>query len=184
MEEILTHIYRDAWMLSVLRRVRDLNLPDCYVGAGFFRNKAWDVLHSRNGDGNLNDVDVAFFDSQQIEQSRDRDIESQLSSQLPNVRWEVVNQARTHIWHNRQPYRDTYEAIADWVETATCIGIRLSPQEELEFIAPHGTDDLLNLVVRPVPSLRDLRIFHRRYREKRWLERWPKLKVVAPDHTL
>ncbi|WRQ77412.1 nucleotidyltransferase family protein [Pseudomonas saxonica] len=28
--------------------VRSLNLPDCWIGAGFLRNAVWDYLHGRS----------------------------------------------------------------------------------------------------------------------------------------
>jgi hypothetical protein len=50
----------------------------------------------------------------------------------------------------------------------------------IEIIAPHGLDDLFSMTVRPTPAFRagNLPIFRQRLREKRWLERWPRLVVL------
>ncbi|WP_404943225.1 nucleotidyltransferase family protein, partial [Pseudomonas sp. DP16D-T1] len=32
----------------MLEIVRSLNLPDCWIGAGFVRNAVWDHLHGRS----------------------------------------------------------------------------------------------------------------------------------------
>ncbi len=52
--------------------------------------------------------------------------------------------------------------------------------EEPKIVAPHGIDDLVNLIVRPTPSRKgDLSIFYKRIESKKWLEKWPKLRVVT-----
>lgn len=56
------------------------------------------------------------------------------------------------------------------------MGVRLE-NGKLKLIAPYGVDDLLNLVVRPSPKFSNsLKIVEQRVREKKWLEKWPKLK--------
>lgn len=171
-------ISQDQKMMGVLKQVKTLELPDCWVGAGFVRNKAWALLHGRENEISLTDIDVVFYDSS-IEDMSEH--ESQLHRKLEmldsTLDWEVINQARTHLWHNREPYLNTTEAISEWVETATCIGVRLSGNNELEFTAPHGVYDLENLILRPVPSMKDLDVFKNRIEKKGWLSLWPKLKV-------
>lgn len=50
---------------------------------------------------------------------------------------------------------------------------------EPKIIAPHGIDDLVNLIIRPSPSQKgNLKIFHDRVESKKWLLKWPKLKIV------
>ena len=44
--ELVTIIKSDTWMLSILEAVRSLDLPDCWIGAGFVRNKVWDYKHN------------------------------------------------------------------------------------------------------------------------------------------
>jgi hypothetical protein len=41
---------QDRVRMQVLRTVRGLELPDCWVAAGFVRSLVWDHLHQRNAD--------------------------------------------------------------------------------------------------------------------------------------
>jgi len=50
-EEILDLIRADKWMMKVLLSASSLNLKDWAVGAGFVRNKVWNHLSGRTGEG-------------------------------------------------------------------------------------------------------------------------------------
>jgi hypothetical protein len=177
---LVKEIHKDKWMMDILKTVRDLDLPDCWIGAGFERNKAWDLLHEFEERSPLSDVDVVFLDKENISKEYEVSIHLKLQKKHPNVNWEVINQAKTHTWHKRDPYNSTEEAISEWIETATCIGVQLSASNKLEVIAPHGLKDLEQLVLRPVPSLKDLSIFNERIKKKRWTQKWPKLSISTP----
>jgi hypothetical protein len=49
-------------LLDDLRLVRSLQLPQCYIAAGYIRNYVWDRLHGYPGRGRHNDIDVVYFD--------------------------------------------------------------------------------------------------------------------------
>ena len=75
-------------------------------------------------------------------------------------------------------YKNTDEALSEWVETPTCVAVTLK-DSVLRIIAPHGTDDLFNLIVRPSPAYVDkLAIFYERVHGKKWLKKWDKLRVI------
>ena len=38
-KELIEIIESDVWMTNILKVVRDINLNDCWIGAGFIRNK-------------------------------------------------------------------------------------------------------------------------------------------------
>lgn len=175
---LLSEIQKDEWMMEILKSVRDLDLPDCWIGAGFVRNKAWDLLHHYNKRTPFADIDVVFFDKENSTEKFEQSLESKLKEKYPQLKWEVINQARTHLWHQKAPYHSTEEAISDWVETATCVGVQLGFNNELKLIAPHGLDDLEQLILRPVPSLKNMSLFNERIEKKSWLRKWPKLSVL------
>lgn len=54
----------------------------------------------------------------------------------------------------------------------------LPKKNKIEIIAPYGLDDLKNLYLRPIPTLKDLSIFEKRIEQKQWLRKWPKLSIV------
>jgi len=48
----------DPARMRILHSVRALDLPDCWVAAGFVRNCVWDHLHQRATSPLAGDVDV------------------------------------------------------------------------------------------------------------------------------
>jgi hypothetical protein len=178
--DIIQMIQNDTWMMSILTKADRLNLPDWVIGAGFLRNKVWDHLHDIKRDvADTHDIDLVYFDSMNQDEESDRKLSEGMNGIL-GLDWEIVNQAYTHKWHNRNvQYRDTAEGLSEWVETPTCVGVTIA-NGKLKIVAPHGIEDLVNLIVRPTPSRRsDLTLFYKRIESKKWLEKWPKLRVVV-----
>ena len=46
-------------------------------------------------------------------------------------------------------------------------------------IAPHGLDDLFAMVIRRNPARVSIETYHARIAEKRYVDRWPGVTVVA-----
>jgi hypothetical protein len=180
-DDVCAFVARQADMMRLLLSVEELDLPDCWIGAGFIRNGIWDALHGRAPNcALLNDVDVVFFDRANASPASDVAIEDRLAARSPNLPWSVKNQARMHLRNGEAPYRNTAAAIARWPETATAVAVRLL-QGRLELLAPHGLEDLIGLTVRPTPAFaRRPEAFARRLRAKNWLARWPRLRIVSP----
>ncbi|MCL4404249.1 nucleotidyltransferase family protein [Patescibacteria group bacterium] len=185
--DIIYCIENDEWMMDVLRTVRDLRLPDWWIGAGFVRGKVWDTLHGYLQRTPLTDIDVIYFDRNDYtaaeatseSTAKEKLYERELEVAMPGQKWSVTNQARMHTFHNTKQYRNATEGLADWVETATCIGVKMDYKNKLLLTTPHGIEDLTNLILRPTSMRKDrLDDFHRRIIEKRWLAKWPKLKVI------
>lgn len=164
---------------ALLSHVESLGLPDGWIGAGFIRNTVWDVLHGRAIDvSRLNDVDVIFFDPSDTRRERESDLQNRLREHAPGMAWSVKNQARMHLHNGDAPYRDTVDAVAHWAETATAIAAR-TIRGRVEVMAPHGIDDLLNLIVRPTPPFeRKMDVYRERVLGKDWPARWPKLTML------
>jgi uncharacterized protein len=180
-DDVCAFVARQADMMRLLLSVEELDLPDCWIGAGFIRNAIWDALHGRAPNcALLNDVDVVFFDRANASPASDVAIEDRLAARSPNLPWSVKNQARMHLRNGEEPYRNTAAAIARWPETATAVAMRLL-QGRLELLAPHRLEDLIGLTVRPTPAFaRRPEVFARRLRAKNWLARWPRLRIVRP----
>jgi hypothetical protein len=185
-EGIIQLIKNDIWMMNVLSIAKTLNLPDWYIGAGFIRSKVWDTLHGYSKRTSLPDVDVIYLDktdftaSEANNESTKAEIsyEKKLKKLLPEVKWSVTNQARMHLFHDTAPYISSEKALSEWVETATCVGIRLDQNNQLVLSAPRGIDDLVNLILRPISNTPEkVAMFSQRIKDKKWLEKWPKLRI-------
>lgn len=176
--DILKLIADDEWMMGVLKHVRSLDLPDCWVGAGFVRNKVWDHLHGYAERTPLADVDVIYFNSSNIHEDEEKRLESVLSAADSTVPWSVKNQARMHLLSGMPPYTSTEHALAAWVETPTAIAVRMGASDGLELLAPHGITDLVSLIINPTPlSYNRPKVYEERIAAKQWQKQWPRLQI-------
>ena len=178
-QDIKDLVLKDEWMMKVLRAAEVLELPDWWIGAGFLRNKVWDALEGLET-GKSRDVDLVYFNPDDAQAETDWDYDEYMKKEYPFADWEVRNQVRMHYVNNAEPYTSTADGISNWVETATCVAVRLKGDEP-ELLFCHGTSDLLGLVARPIEAFRTLEllpVFRKRVAEKKWRERWPHLQVV------
>jgi uncharacterized protein len=178
--DITKLIHADAWMMCVLRAAEKLDLPDWWIGAGFLRNKVWDAIADKDSQQSR-DIDLVYFNSADVAPETDWAHDDQMKHDYPFGEWEIRNQARMHYVNSFPPFTSTADGISHWVETATCIAVRLSGKE-LQFLFCYGTDDLYGLIARPTPYFVSgglLQRFYTRVAEKHWHERWPNLKVLA-----
>ena len=57
-KKLINIIKREDWLMDILKKARDLNLPDWYIGAGAIRNTVWNHLHGESGIQPIGDIDV------------------------------------------------------------------------------------------------------------------------------
>lgn len=179
-DDVLKLIESDAWMMDVLHVVSSLNLPDWWIGAGFVRNRVWDKLHGRARSA-LNDVDVIYLDRLNPDENLEKMYEKRLTQLKSDIPWSIKNHARMNELNGDDPYTSSSEGLSRWVETATCVGVRLNKDNSLELTAPHGIEDLVNLILRPSPRIKQQKlwsVFDDRVKKKGWLQKWPKLKII------
>jgi hypothetical protein len=176
--EILDLIRADPWMMRVLGAAAALGLPEWMIGAGFVRNKVWDHLHGfANAEVRTADIDLIYFDLADMRESTEKEYDRRLRAAC-DVNWSAKNQARMHEVTGDAPYTSAADGLAHWVESATCVAVTVQGGA-LRLIAPHGTGDLVGLIVRRSPGFtRDIGVLRERVASKRWLETWPRLRVV------
>jgi len=178
--EISKLIEQDEWMMNVLRAAENLQLPDWWIGAGFLRNKIWDYIENQESKP-TRDVDLVYFNSEDVKPETDWTYDEKMKSEYPYAEWEVRNQARMHYVNDFQPFTSTADGISHWVETATCVGVKLE-DGELKYLFCHGTGDLFELIARPISFFNNeemIEIFHGRVEKKKWNQKWPNLKVIT-----
>lgn len=175
---IIGLIEKDRRMMEVLRAARGLDLPDWWLGAGFVRNKVWDTLHNIGSENAESDVDLIYYDPQDLSEKAEQDLELLAYSAKPGVPWSVKNQARMHLANGDQPYKSSVDALSQWVETATCVGVKLNNNNELVLAAPWGVEDIIKMRLRPNPHCRrNPQQFILRLNKKQWPTRWPNLEI-------
>lgn len=176
---VLTLIAADLQAMTILRAVRDLCLPDWAIGAGFVRNRVWDLASGKATPTTPGDIDVLYYDAADLSPEREAALEARLRAVLPGVPpWSVTNQARMHLENGDPPYASTEDALCCWLETPTAVAVRLEADDSLTLLAPHGLEDLFALRVRPTPRGRErLDAYRRRLAAKNWHAVWPGLRI-------
>ncbi len=182
LEEILR---RTPGLFDVLRRARDLDLPDWLIVSGAVYQPVWNALTGRPLDHGLKDYDLAYFDGSDLSYEAEDVVIKRCAAALPpplDALVEVRNQARVHLWFEQrfgepyEPLTSSADALPRFLGTAFALGVRLEADDKLHIEAPFGLDDLFALRLRPNP-LRPL--------GKGWdkvaagvLERWPEIVIV------
>jgi uncharacterized protein len=174
----------NAWFMALLEAVRDCAIPEWAVGGGVIRNLVWDHLHGYPRPTPVADVDVAFFDPDDLCREREQAVEQALRERLPHVPWDVKNQAAVHLWYERvfghavAPLQSLEEAVSTWPETATSVAVRLAANDELLVVAPFGLEDLFQMILRRNPRRVSLEQFRRRVGDKRIPQKWPMVRII------
>ena len=175
----------EAWMQRALDAVAASGLPDAWIGAGVIRDLVWGGQHGGFDPAVVKDIDVAYFDADDLTMERDMAAQQTLL-QLADLPWEATNQAAVHRWYQQyfggppvESFASVHDGIATWPETATCVAVRHGPVG-MEICAPHGLADLLGGVwrvnpVRVTPAISQARLARQRVRVK-----WPLVTVVPP----
>jgi uncharacterized protein len=183
--ELSAIIRQTPWLVRALEAVRSLELPEGAIGAGAVRAAVWNHLHGFSEAPALRDVDVVYFDPRDISKARDDAYLAQLQALAPDFPWEITNQAGVHQWlmdaagKPFTPFRSLEQGVAKWPETATSVAVRLNPDDSIGVIAPLGLEDLFDMVVRRNPARASVETFRKRVAEKRYTERWPKVRIVS-----
>ena len=170
-------VNQDKLRLQALECLRVLDLPDGYIAAGFVRNLVWDHLHNKNVSTPLNDIDVIYFDLNESHAEQYKDYQQALKVMMPEVNWQVRNQALMHSRNGDLPYKNSLDAIGYWPEKETAVAIRKLPSGELGCITAFGFESLFNLQLTHNPK-REKAVFTQRVKAKGWLKQWPKLTIT------
>ncbi|MEM9280064.1 MAG: nucleotidyltransferase family protein [Pseudomonadota bacterium] len=116
-----------------------------------------------------------------FQKKRESLLEKQLQETTTKVPWSVRNQARMHLRNEDKPYTGTEDALRFWLETPTCVAVRLECDDTITVIAPYGLDDLMNMRGRPTPSgMTRHDQYIRRMQAKDWPATWPQVSVYYP----
>lgn len=182
--KIIELLQQDKLRVDALDCVYQLNLPDCYLAAGFVRNMVWDHLHNKTNPTPLNDMDVIYFDANEVDDQAYLKYETQLKQQMPEVNWQVRNQAKMNERNGDSAYLSSLDAMRFWPEKETAVAIRKTTKQgkgsfdnhTYECISAFGFDSLFNLQITHNPQ-RELSVFQTRVSTKNWLQQWPMLTL-------
>jgi hypothetical protein len=173
------------YLMEALLAARDARPPDWLIGAGAVRDAVWDAFHDRPATAMPRDIDLGFFDPDDLTAARDRAVQDDLHARAPHLPWQAKNQAAVHLWYPERfgvdvsPFRSCAEAVATFPETATCVGVRLLADDDMLVVAPHGLDDLLDCVCRHNATRVSAGFYARRVAQRGWRSRWPRMRYLT-----
>ncbi len=169
-------------MLGVANRV---DPPEWWISAGVIRDIIWyGRFGSRFEHEAVKDIDLIFFDPDNLTPSCDHQVEVALSSLDASLVWDAKNQAAVHLWYPRRfgiavnPFSSASEAVATFPEYCTCVGIRWSPKAGWDVAAPYGLDDLLDGTWRRNPIRVTIQEYVARLERKQPLRVWTGVRVL------
>ncbi|MDQ0271486.1 nucleotidyltransferase family protein [Cytobacillus purgationiresistens] len=187
-KDIKHMILEDKWMMEVLQTAQTLKLSDWWVCAGFVRSKIWDHLHGFKQRTDLADIDVVYYNKDEISVAVEKNHEAALLKISPQLPWSVKNQARMHELNSSPPYLSSFDAIAHFPETATALAVKIDMNGELILASPWGIQDVIDMEVKPTPFIIENNdkkgIYQQRIEKKKWQETWPKLIVFGLDQNV
>lgn len=167
--------------MEALELANSLKLNDWCLAAGFVRNLVWDKLHGYEVPTPLNDIDLIYFDKDNIDPETDKYYERKLK-EIAVLPWSVKNQARMHKKNEDNPYSSSADAMSYWVEIQAAIGANISKDGEVSLVAPFGLEAFFNNSITINQKRLKEAEFERRIAEKGWLDLWPNLKVHGPTY--
>ena len=179
----LSILKQHPWFMAALDPVSDLGLPQWCIGAGVIRNIVFDCLDGGTTTP-IRDVDVAYYDVSDVEEQTDRRYEELLRQRMPDVPWEVTNQAAVHLWYHKKfgyrvpPVNGIVEAVATWPETCTAVAVTKTPGGNFRVYAPCGLEDLFDMVIRRNPVRVDVRTYNARVLAKRYDKCWKSVRII------
>ena len=132
-EQLLADMLMSSpWHRSALEAVSVSGAPDAWIAAGAIRDLVWDERFGGGFDpAAVKDIDVVFFDPDDLRAARDHEVEASLSRLEPELPWEAKNQAAVHRWYAQrfgtevEPLISIEDAVGTFPETATAVAARL-----------------------------------------------------------
>ncbi|MFC7461436.1 nucleotidyltransferase family protein [Hydrogenophaga defluvii] len=187
-QQLVALVRQSPALMRALSAGRSLGLPSWCIGAGVVRNLVWDHLHGRGLATPCDDLDLVYFDANDLSPATEARLRERLSSCCPGPVWDVTNQAAVHLWYAAkfgqevEPLPSLVAGLATWPEVATAVGVCLTPQDQIDVLAPFGLDDLFNMHVRHNPARASVEAYRQRVRAKRFGQRWPGVVVFDAEN--
>jgi hypothetical protein len=184
LDKLEVALRQNKWLEEILERFEEIVLPDSWLVAGCIAQTIWNLGCGQPAELGLKDVDLIYFDEQDLSFESEVDHERRLRDlfrHLP-IKLDVKNEARVHLWYEERfgyaikPYLSSADAIATFPTTATAVGACWI-RGKLECCAPFGLDDLFGLVVRPNKRQITRTIYEAKV--DRWRPIWPRLNFLA-----
>ena len=168
---------------AVLKVMPKLGLKEWYFTAGGVFQTVWNVELGRDPQAGIKDYDIFYFDDSDLSYEAEDLVIRKAQSLFADVDADIElrNEARVHLWYEEKfgvpakPFTSCEDAIDHFASTTCCYGLTIKPDGALHVYAPHGYDNLFNMVLKPNPVLAPQAVYEAK--AKRWTKEWPSLNV-------
>ena len=182
LDDLFELVSRDPWFLTVMRLLREQELPQAWVTGEVVRTTVWDQIHSRPDRTQVKSVELVYWDPKRTDVNVDRHVEGELFARSPRKPW-VVKNLCSYIQHVEDESQHNIKDVlrTQHSDTASVVGMRLTSEEKLQVLDCGHIEDLVNVIARPTTPDK-AGFLRRRIGQERWQKKWPKLKVEdIPD---
>ena len=180
-------IRADPGLMHLLRRLRDLSLPQWRLVSGCLYQTVWNVLANRPRGTGIKDYDLIYFDagdpSWGAEDAVIRRVAAATADCIGPV--ETRNQARVHLWFPDRfgctypPLQSADESLRFYASIAHAVGVRLEHDDRLDVIAPFGLADVFSMLIRPNYALDNAPSHAAKAQRAKMV--WPEVTVLPWD---
>jgi hypothetical protein len=180
-DALVAMIREEAVLMEVLAGIAEL--PEGLLVAGAIYNMAWNRLTGRAPLAGVADIDVFYFDPDDISYEAEDVVIRQLEARFAHLPLPVQarNQARVHLWFEGKfgapfvPLESAAEMLGRYASKTHAVAARLNG-DEIELVAPFGLDDIFSFRVVPNHALAN-RVVHESKGE-RAKAIWPEVTVL------
>jgi uncharacterized protein len=177
-------IRADAALMSLLRAIRPLRLPQWRLVGGCLYQTVWNALTGRDRGTGIKDYDLIYFDPADLSWPAEDAVIRRVAAATEGCAGpvETRNQARVHLWF-AQRFGVAYPQLADadeslqyYVSIVHAVGVRLDDDDHFDIAAPFGLDDMFAMVIRPNYALGSGASYTAKAERARAI--WPELTIV------
>lgn len=181
--ELVNIIRKSPPIKYILDNASKLELNNWYLGAGCICQTVWNYLTDCPITENISDYDLVYYYPGDLSKERENKIQLKADKAFTQlgVKIELINEARVHLWYEEdfgikmEPYISSEDAITCWPTTATCIGVT-KVGKLFKVYAPYGLSDMFGMVVKPNKKQITKEVYENKC--KKWLAKWPGLKIT------
>ena len=185
-EEFISILKQNKDIMSILDYLSKIKLPNFYIASGSVFQTIWNHLDNKPLNHNIKDIDIVYFDTDNLSQEYETDLENQIINYLKSINLnyeiDIHNEARMHLWKkdnenkNIDKYQNSEEAIEKWIATVQAVGIT-KENDTIKIFAPYGLSDIFSKTIRPIKHTTNSKELYTKKIES-WKKRFDNLNII------
>ena len=167
---------------DIIVKAADSGMRNYYITAGCIAQTVWNYQTKRDLTYGISDIDFIYYDGSDLSYEAENAVIEHINGVIrADIKTDIKNQARVHLWYGRhfgydiEPYISVEDAINTYPTTATAVGVRLE-NAMLKVYAPFGLNDLFGMTVRANKTKITPEIYYNK--TEKWKSKWSELTVI------